>query len=56
MEFIDVEKVMLVVTRWLVMAEGALEVLKTYVHRLLSQLGLRGFPNHFRHVLCVRGD
>jgi hypothetical protein len=36
MAITDMEKVTLVVTGWLVMAEGALEVLKTFVHRLLS--------------------
>jgi hypothetical protein len=56
MAFTEVENVIAVVIGGLVMAKWALGVLKTLLHKLLSGLGLQGFPGHSKEVVCLPGD
>jgi hypothetical protein len=56
MAFTEVENVMAAVIGGLEMAEGALEVLKILLHRLLPEHGLRGIPSNFGHIVYVSGD
>jgi hypothetical protein len=56
MVFTEVENAMAVVIGWLVMAEGSSEVLKMLLHMMLFGVGLRGFFDHFIHVVCLPGD